>query len=74
MPCGTWDLPGPGMELMYPALAGGVLATGPPGKSYNHFIHIQQHVSPKSQDYVESLIRTALLVLNDTLLKWVKKD
>ena len=38
--CGTraqllrsmWDLPGPGLEPMSPALAGGLLTTAPPGK------------------------------------------
>ena len=28
-----WDLPGPGIEPMYPALADGFLTTAPPGKS-----------------------------------------
>ena len=28
-----WNLPGPGTELMSPALAGGFLTTAPPGKS-----------------------------------------
>ena len=28
-----WDLPGPGIEPMSPALAGGFLPTAPPGKS-----------------------------------------
>ena len=28
-----WNIPGPGMELMSPALVGGFLTTGPPGKS-----------------------------------------
>ena len=27
-----WDLPGPGIEPMFPALAGGFLTTGPPGQ------------------------------------------
>ena len=27
-----WDLPGPGLELVSPALAGGFLTTAPPGK------------------------------------------
>ena len=31
--CGMWDLPGPGLEPMCPALAGGFLTTAPPGKS-----------------------------------------
>ena len=30
---GTWDLPGPEIELMTPALASGFLTTGPLGKS-----------------------------------------
>ena len=28
-----WDLPGPGFEAMFLALAGGFLTTAPPGKS-----------------------------------------
>ena len=31
--CGMWDLPGPGLEPVSPALAGGFLNTAPPGKS-----------------------------------------
>ena len=30
---GMWDLPGPGIEPMSPALAGGFLTAAPPGKS-----------------------------------------
>ena len=29
--CSTWHLPGPGIEPMSPAVAGGFLTTGPPG-------------------------------------------
>ena len=29
---GMWDLPGPGLEPVPPALAGGFLTTAPPGK------------------------------------------
>ena len=32
LPLGMWDLPGPGLEPMSPALAGGFLTTVPPGK------------------------------------------
>ena len=32
--CGMWDLPGPGLEPVSPALAGGFLTTAPPGKPY----------------------------------------
>ena len=31
--CGTWDLPGPGIEPVSPELASGFLTTVPPGKS-----------------------------------------
>ena len=30
---GMWDLPGPGLEPVSPALAGGFLTTAPPRKS-----------------------------------------
>ena len=34
-----WDLPGPGLEPVSPALAGGFLTTAPPGKS-QHLLFI----------------------------------
>ena len=33
LPCSMWDLPGPGIKPVSPALAGRFLTTGPPGKS-----------------------------------------
>ena len=35
---GMWDLPGPGLEPVSPALAGGFLTTAPPGKSSVFFL------------------------------------
>ena len=32
---GMWDLPGPGIKPMFPALVGGFLTTAPPGESGN---------------------------------------
>ena len=32
--CGMWDLPGPGLKPVCPALAGRLLTTAPPGKPY----------------------------------------
>ena len=32
---GMWDLPGPGLKPVSPALAGGFLTTAPPGKRHN---------------------------------------
>ena len=34
---GMWDLPGPGLEPVSPALAGGFLITAPPAKSLLHY-------------------------------------
>ena len=33
-----WDLPGPGMEAVFPALAGRFLSTVPPAKSLSYLI------------------------------------
>ena len=38
LPCGMWDLPGPGIEPVSPTLAGRFLSTGPPRKSNEHNI------------------------------------
>ena len=35
---GIWDLPGPGIEPLCPALAGGFFTTGPPGKPLEWFL------------------------------------
>ena len=40
---GMWDLPGPGLEPVSPALAGGFLITEPPGKSHLPFILILKY-------------------------------
>ena len=42
---GMWDLPRPGLESMYPALAGRFLTTAPPGKPSNSLLFaIAQHI------------------------------
>ena len=38
---GMWDLPGPGLEPVSPALAGGFLTTAPPGKLPKLFYNLQ---------------------------------
>ena len=35
--CGMWDLPGPGIESVSPALASGYFTTEPLGKPRNNF-------------------------------------
>ena len=42
-----WDLPGPGLEPVSPALAGGILTAAPPGKPYHSFLKIQFEASRK---------------------------
>ena len=37
-----WDLPGPGLEPVSPALAGGFLTTAPPGKPGVFYVLLQQ--------------------------------
>ena len=40
--CGKWDRLGPGIEPVFPALAGGFFTTEPPEKSSPHFINALQ--------------------------------
>ena len=40
-----WDLPGPGLEPVSPALAGGFLTTEPPGKPYLFICYLTMWVS-----------------------------
>ena len=43
-----WDLPGPGLEPVSPALAGGFLTTVPPGKSQQvGFVNSLGHIAEK---------------------------
>ena len=35
-----WDLPGPGLKSVSPALAGRFLTTAPPGKSLNMYFYL----------------------------------
>ena len=40
---GMWNLPGPGLEPVSPALAGGFLTTSPPGKSWQSSLLVFVH-------------------------------
>ena len=47
--CDVWNLPGPGVEPMSPALAGGLLTTRPQGKSWTPgltVVHLPIEVEP----------------------------
>ena len=39
--CGMWDLPGPGLEPVSPAMAGRLPTTGPPEKPYLYFLLLE---------------------------------
>ena len=41
-----WDLPGPGLEPVSPALAGGFLTTAPPGKPPDDFLKFTRRYLP----------------------------
>ena len=41
---GMWDLPGPGLEPVSPALAGGFLTTVPPGKSLMQCFNLLSYI------------------------------
>ena len=51
-----WDLPGPGLEPVSPALAGGFLTTAPPGK-------LPEKMFLKLQD---TAFRPGLFILSST--------
>ena len=54
-----WNLPGPGIELMSPALTGGFLSTVPPGKSWP----VASRYSSLPSDYTPSLCFKDLIFL-----------
>ena len=44
---GMWDLPGPGLEPVSPALAGGFLTPAPPGKPSPNFFYLHKSFEKK---------------------------
>ena len=62
--CGMWDLPGPGLEPVSPALAGGFLTTVPPEKPYLQVIlcHFTYSVRTLQWYTFISLILTLVIV------------
>ena len=42
--CGMWDLPGPGLKPVSPALAGRFLITSPPGKPWKFLKKLNTHL------------------------------
>ena len=52
-----WDLPGPGLKPVSPALAGGFLTTVPPGKSLNKILSAQYLIVNCRHRVVEQVSR-----------------
>ena len=48
---GTWDPPRPGLEPVYPALAGGFLTTAPPGKSLYEVFRVVKFIGTESRGW-----------------------
>ena len=55
MPCGTWDLPGPGIKHVSPALAGGFLTTGAPAIVAQSFSRVRLFATPWTAAHQASL-------------------
>ena len=60
-----WDLPGPGLEPVSPALAGGFLTTAPPGKSkcltVFHKLKLGQIRQTPSNGVLECMLRVRVV-------------
>ena len=57
-----WDLPGPGLEPVFPALAGGFLTTVPPRKSLPYVFNCQISSGLLSKCTVQNVLRPHALV------------
>ena len=68
MLCGMWDLPGPGLEPVSPALAGGFLTTAPAGKSHKWGKSCSEEAKWLVQIYSELGSRTSVFLLSPE--KW----
>ena len=54
-----WDLPGPGLEPMSPALAGGFLTTAPPGKPSSRLLDLVTLCLPLSSQICDKYCENA---------------
>ena len=64
---GMWDLRGPGLELMSPALAGGFLTTAPPGKPNNEYFLSINMLPPLTVQVIFIQKKYLLFILNPNL-------
>ena len=59
----VWDLPGPGLEPVSPALAGGFLTTAPPGKPHSEKFNKDLEDIKKNQTEMKDTIAEMKLKL-----------
>ena len=59
-----WDLPGPGLEPVSPALAGGFLTTAPPGKPWSPAFNAK----PQADNHQLLWKYAALAIIRNVLL------
>ena len=62
---GSWDLPGPGIKLMYPALAGFFFTTEPPGKPALHIKERLINARSYSNSYESPIYMTLRYIPNE---------
>ena len=69
-----WDLPGPGLEPMSPALAGGFLTTAPPGKSQDLTLYYVYLLSFSPNGYAGKMFNILAKCLTFSSLKTVETE
>ena len=72
--CGMWDLPGPGLEPVSPALAGGFLTTTPPGTPPNNIVFFKCFVSNQRSEVIIPFRITFLLTFQRISCVYILED
>ena len=62
-----WDLPGPGLKPVFPALAGGFLTTAPPGKSDPFTFNLYVSLYLKWTYFRQYTVESCFLIRSDNL-------
>ena len=68
-----WDLPGPGLEPVSPALAGGFLTIAPPGKSPDVCLDLHGHSfssAPTLTFHIREILSQLVLFLDLVMQNW----
>ena len=68
--CSMWNIPGPGIKLMSPAVVGGFLTTGPPGKSRRRLLQRKGSWEGYTKQRVHGFSLAELLLGKKSLSCW----